>query len=95
MQDEDLQLLLENASRYDPDVNKVVPNDKRTKDLGQYIQSLAPEELEKYLESSWNAEKRVEKAPRAKVEDDMGDNEDYEDYISGLGGNSEWLKFPI
>ena len=89
MQDEDLQLLLENASRYDPDVNKVVPNDKRTKDLGQYIQSLAPEELEKYLESSWNAEKRVEKAPRAKVEDDMGDNEDYEDYISGLGGNSE------
>jgi hypothetical protein len=89
MQDEDLQLLLENASRYDPDVNKVVPNDKRTKDLVQYVQNLTPEELEKYLEASWNAEKRVEKAPTAKVEDDMGDNEDYEDYISGLGGNPE------
>jgi hypothetical protein len=89
MQDEDLQLLLENASRYDPDVNKVVPNDKRTKDLVQYVQNLTPEELEKYLEASWNAEKRVEKAPTAKVEDDMGDNEDYEDYISGLGGKPE------
>ena len=58
MQDEDLQLLLENSSRYDPDLNKVVADDARTKDLGQYVKKLTPEELESYLDASWKSEKQ-------------------------------------
>lgn len=86
MQDEDLQLLLENASRYDPEINKSVPKDARTKDLNQYIKKLTPQQLENYLDQSYKSEKRVNNPPRTKVVDDSGVDDDYEDYISGIGG---------
>jgi hypothetical protein len=86
MQDEDLQLLLENATRYDPEINKSVPKDARTKDLDQYVKKLTPQQLENYLDQSYKSEKRVNNPPRTKVVDDAGVDDDYEDYISGIGG---------
>jgi hypothetical protein len=56
---DDLQLLLENSTRYDPDLGKVVPDNARTKDLQHYTNELTPDELEQYLDAHWNAEGRA------------------------------------
>ena len=56
---DDLQLLLENSTRYDPDLGKIVPDNARTKDLQHYTNELTPDELEQYLDAHWNAEGRA------------------------------------
>jgi len=59
MQDENTQLILQNSTRYDPDLGKVVPDNARTKDLQHYTNELTPDELEQYLDAHWNAEGRA------------------------------------